>query len=526
MRYMSKNVKILIGLFAFPLLMFLGSSPALAFQLTWPLPLPYPDDPSSNHNITQGYSGGHTAYDYDTPDGADENVYSTGFGTVTAAVEDKPRSVGCDNCPANYVKISHSSGYETWYWHLKQWSIPNFIDVGDAIAQGQKIGQENCSGICSGDHLHFEVRKNGSPVNPYSPNIWYSGTEKIRESLADIATFYDYGSCTTKIHAFLSTGASFAYQGADGWWASNPGSFCASSIKATASGDFDGDGDEDTATFYDYGSGNTGIWTFLSSGGSFTSSYWWPSTYFPASDIKYALGGDFNEDGKDDIAVLHGSGSNTTVYVFISSGSSFSRQNWWSSSGYSLSSTYGAGSSDYDGDGDSDLAVFYKYTASETRIHVFLSMGTYFYYPSNYGWWRGTSYPADGIAKTVAGKFNNDAYGDIANFYDYGGGEARIWNFVSTGTAFTPSSWWYTPSGYSLSNVPYALSGPFNNTYESPLQDVATIYDYPGSETRIHVWLSTGSAFAYQGANGWWSVGSGYDTTGIKGAASGRFGRE
>src|SRR3954469_7306712 len=62
----------------------------------------------------------------------------------------------------NYTCIQHSASLSSCYGH--QSAI--LVSVGQNVSQGQVIGHVGCTGLCFGDHLHFEVRINGSVVNP------------------------------------------------------------------------------------------------------------------------------------------------------------------------------------------------------------------------------------------------------------------------------------------------------------------------------------------------------------------------
>jgi len=64
----------------------------------------------------------------------------------------------------NYTCIDHGGGVSTCYGH--QSAI--HVSVGQSVTQGQVIGLVGCTGLCFGDHLHFEVRINGSVTNPLS----------------------------------------------------------------------------------------------------------------------------------------------------------------------------------------------------------------------------------------------------------------------------------------------------------------------------------------------------------------------
>ena len=62
----------------------------------------------------------------------------------------------------NYTCINHGGGIATCYAH--QSSIG--VSVGQSVTQGQVIGSSGCTGHCFGPHVHFEVRINGTPVDP------------------------------------------------------------------------------------------------------------------------------------------------------------------------------------------------------------------------------------------------------------------------------------------------------------------------------------------------------------------------
>jgi murein DD-endopeptidase MepM/ murein hydrolase activator NlpD len=62
----------------------------------------------------------------------------------------------------NYTCIQHSASLSSCYGH--QSAI--LVSVGQTVSQGQVIGRSGCTGLCFGDHLHFEVRINGAVTNP------------------------------------------------------------------------------------------------------------------------------------------------------------------------------------------------------------------------------------------------------------------------------------------------------------------------------------------------------------------------
>ncbi len=62
----------------------------------------------------------------------------------------------------NYTCVAHGGGLSTCYAHQSSFATSQ----GANVSQGQVIGSVGCTGHCFGDHLHFETRVNGSPVDP------------------------------------------------------------------------------------------------------------------------------------------------------------------------------------------------------------------------------------------------------------------------------------------------------------------------------------------------------------------------
>lgn len=81
-------------------------------------------------------------------------VYAAANGTVT--------DTGYHSARGNYITISHPSGLKTNYMHLKKASV----EKGDTVKQGETVGLLGSSGRSTGPHLHFEVIKQGTPVDP------------------------------------------------------------------------------------------------------------------------------------------------------------------------------------------------------------------------------------------------------------------------------------------------------------------------------------------------------------------------
>ncbi len=93
------------------------------------------------------------------------------YGTDMAARHGSPilatadgviKFAGWEKGYGKLVKIKHDFGYETRYAHLSKINVK----VGQRISQGARIGKMGNTGRSTGTHLHYEIRRNGKPINP------------------------------------------------------------------------------------------------------------------------------------------------------------------------------------------------------------------------------------------------------------------------------------------------------------------------------------------------------------------------
>jgi len=105
------------------------------------------------HPVTGGYRP-HLGVDYGAPTGTP--VQTVADGRVISATR--------DSANGNMVRIQHNQGYQTYYLHLSRFA--SGIRAGARVAQGDTIGYVGSTGLATGPHLDYRIRKNGTFVNP------------------------------------------------------------------------------------------------------------------------------------------------------------------------------------------------------------------------------------------------------------------------------------------------------------------------------------------------------------------------
>jgi murein DD-endopeptidase MepM/ murein hydrolase activator NlpD len=81
---------------------------------------------------------------------------------IRAAASGQVVLLGWTGGYGNYTCVQHGGALSTCYAHQSRYGT----SMGASVSQGQVIGYVGCTGHCFGDHLHFETRVNGAPVDP------------------------------------------------------------------------------------------------------------------------------------------------------------------------------------------------------------------------------------------------------------------------------------------------------------------------------------------------------------------------
>ncbi|MDY6285543.1 MAG: M23 family metallopeptidase [Hallerella sp.] len=102
--------------------------------------------------ISKQFSSGHTGIDISAR--IDEPVFATAEGKVLSSAKTKDRGL--------HIQIDHGNGYITSYSHLQK----TYVRKGELVKKGEAIGTVGSSGNSTGPHIHYEILKDNTPVDP------------------------------------------------------------------------------------------------------------------------------------------------------------------------------------------------------------------------------------------------------------------------------------------------------------------------------------------------------------------------
>lgn len=132
----------------------------------------------------------HLGVDYAAPTGTP--VWAPADGTVT--------SMRRDRAGGNQIGLRHPGGYETFYLHLSRYA--SGLRTGSRVRQKQVIGYVGSTGLSTGPHLDYRVRRRGRWVNPLREQFPRAERlpERYRQMFAEYRSWLD-GELTTPLPA-------------------------------------------------------------------------------------------------------------------------------------------------------------------------------------------------------------------------------------------------------------------------------------------------------------------------------------
>ncbi|WHM38306.1 FG-GAP-like repeat-containing protein [Streptomyces sp. BPTC-684] len=300
-----------------------------------------------------------------------------------------------------------------------------------------------------------------SPAGNWNANNMKFATGDYNgDGRADMAALYGYNDGSVKLFTALGK-ADGGFEAPVASWGSSPGHWAFGNM-TMRSGDFNGDGRDDLVVWYSYGNGSDQLFTFTADirGGfnaPLASQYAAPGNY-NVNNMQFTVG-DFNGDGRSDLGVLYGySDNHVQMHSFLAreDGGFQDRTSSWEATNFQFARTHIV-AGDFNGDGKDDIAAWYDQYDGGDAIHTFVSNATSggkFDNPKM-GWQAppGNYYYPN--MKIVAGDYDGDGKDDIAAMYGYDNGAVRMFTWRSTGNGFNdPQSGWSTaPDNWTFNRV-------------------------------------------------------------------------
>ncbi|MEU9596858.1 FG-GAP-like repeat-containing protein [Streptomyces sp. NPDC048109] len=309
---------------------------------------------------------------------------------------------------------------------------------------------------------------------------------------SDVATWYDYADGSDKVHLW-DGGMHGAMQLPTVAYSADAGTWNEDDAKLVT-GDYNGDGRSDIGLFYGYSDGTVKLFTknakadstFEGSVVSWTDTDWTWARMHPYT-------GDFNGDGRDDIAVWYDyADGSDKVFTFLSKEdgtfnkpfTAWSRASGWTFDHMKVST------GDFNADGRDDLGLMYFYDTGEVKTITLPSLETGAFQHDQAEGWTSGSWGSAERTSVQSGDFNGDGRDELAAWYDYSDGSDAVISFSSTaanGALTARKEIWRADAGRYTRDHMRVVGGDYNGDGRD---DLAALYGYDDGSLKMITWAA------------------------------------
>ncbi|MER6999655.1 VCBS repeat-containing protein [Streptomyces sp. NPDC000410] len=299
------------------------------------------------------------------------------------------------------------------------------------------------------DALHvLKGEADGSIKAPYTAwqsagNQWDENeTKKVYgdfngDGLSDVAVMYYYDDYSHKLWTYLGQ-SNGTYSAPFSSWASTGNRWGAINRSTLQAGDFNGDGRDDIAAWYDYADGTDTLFTFTADvRGGFNKPFSsWTSTGTWTRNLSKITTGDFNGDGRDDVGVLYdyaaGAVKLWTFQAQPTGGFAHPIVAWTHDAWGDWNRTH-VHAGDFNGDGKDDIATWFDYPDGSDKIHTYISLstGNSTFAPPKEAWSVGAGTITYQSMQMVPGDYNGDGNDDLGAMYRYSNGTVKMFTWLA-----------------------------------------------------------------------------------------------